>query len=343
MSTFGIKVPVQQQRMNTHVSTRSTVVLDQQSVLPRVSVVIVAWNAKKYVSECLSSLQEYCADVCSEVIVVDNASTDGTPEMIATVFPDFKLIHNAQNYGFAKANNIGIAVSSGEYICLVNSDVKFIGNCISAMLRYMIENPDVAMLGPKMLGATGEVRRSTMRFPTVWNNLCRALGLDVAFKKSPMFGGWMMADFDHQSTSPVEVLNGWFLLVRKDAIERVGVLDPQFFMYGEDMDWCYRFRQCGKKVVFFAGAEAIHYGGASSSAAPIHFYLEQCRANWQYWCKHHGWVARAAVLGAFAIHHSIRVLGAACLYLGAPSQRPQNQVKMRRSAACLRWVGTPEM
>jgi GT2 family glycosyltransferase len=304
----------------------------------RVSVVIVVWNAKKYVVECLESLREHCDRVCSEVIVVDNASTDGTPELIAEMFPEFKLIRNPENLGFAKANNIGIAQSSGDYICLVNSDVKFLDDCISPMVQYLSHHPGVGMLGPKMLAANGEVRRSTMRFPTVWNNFCRAIGLDSLFKKSRSFGGLLMSDFDHRTTAPVEVLNGWFLVVRRSAIERVGPLDPQFFMYGEDVDWCYRFRKAGEAVVFFGEAGAIHYGGASSSNAPIRFYLELYRATWQYWRKHHSGLAQLGFLVAFALHHSVRLLGSALIYLCSPSQRPYTAARFKRSLACLQWV-----
>jgi GT2 family glycosyltransferase len=237
----------------------------------RVSVVIVVWNAKNYVLECLASLREHCAGVCSEVIVVDNASTDGTPEMVAELYPEFRLIRNSENLGFAKANNIGIAQSSGDYICLVNSDVKFLDDCISPMIEYLSQNPMVGMVGPKMLATDGRVWRSTMRFPTIWNHFSRALGLDIAFRGSRRFGGLLMSDFDHRTTAPVEVLNGWFVAVRRTAMERVGLLDPQFFMYGEDVDWCYRFHQAGEGVVFFAEAGAIHYGGASSAHAPLRF------------------------------------------------------------------------
>jgi GT2 family glycosyltransferase len=309
-----------------------------QPGLAGVSVIIVVWNAKRYVLECLDSLREHCGGGDAEVIVVDNASTDGTPELIAERFPEFRLIRNTENLGFARANNHGISQSSGEYVCLVNSDVKFTGDCISPMLRYLAENPGVAMVGPKMLSVDGEVRRSTMRFPTVWNNFCRALGLDVAFTKSRVFGGLLMSDFDHQTTRPVEVLNGWFLMLRRSAMERVGLLDPQFFMYGEDLDWCYRFRKAGEKIVFYADAEAIHYGGASSSNAPVHFYLEQCRANWQYCRKHHNGLAQAGFLAAFAIHHSLRLIASGFIYLYSPSRRSQTLAKLKRNLACLHWV-----
>ena len=310
-----------------------------QAGRPTVSVVIVVWNAKKYVLQCLESLRNHCGSVCDEVIIVDNASTDGSPELVAERFPEFTLIRNSENLGFAKANNIGIAHSSGSYVCLVNSDVEFVEDCISPLIEYLSANPAVGMVGPKMLGTDGGVFRSTMRFPTIWNYLSRAFGFDVAFRKSRLFGGLLMSDFDHRTTAPVEVLNGWFVMVRRSAMHRVGLLDPQFFMYGEDVDWCYRFHKAGEQVMFFAEAGAIHYGGASSSHAPLRFYLELYRATWQYWRKHFGGPAQFGFLLAFAVHHSIRLLAFALMYLCLPSQRPNSATKVKRSLACLQWVG----
>ncbi len=327
--------------MNTG-STVQTISSQPLPPRPTVSVVIVVWNAKKYVIECLESLRDLCGEVCDEVIIVDNASSDGTPELIAEVFPEFKLIRNSENLGFAKANNIGMAQCVGDYVCLVNSDVKFTSDCFSPMLRFLAENPGIAMVGPKMVGPDGKVWRSTMRFPTLWNQFCRALGLDLAFKKSRVFGGYLMSDFDHQTTTPVEVLNGWFVVVRRTALERVGLLDPQFFMYGEDVDWCYRFHQAGEGIVFFAEAEAIHYGGASSANAPLRFYLEQCYADWQYWRKHHGRLSQMAYLASFATSHLVRMLGSAASYVFLPAQRSESLSKIKRSLICLRWVSRPQ-
>lgn len=329
--------PVQQ--LNSQLLNSQTSSPGHPAKQATVSVVIVVWNAKKYVVECLESLRKYCGDVCDEVIIVDNASTDGSPELVAERFPEFKLICNSENLGFAKANNIGIAQSSGSYVCLVNSDVEFVEDCITPLVGYLSTNPQVGMVGPKMLAATGEVARSTMRFPTIWNYFSRALGLDIAFKGSRWFGGLLMSDFDHRATTPVEVLNGWFVLVRRSSMDRVGLLDPQFFMYGEDVDWCYRFRQAGEGVVFFAEAGAVHYGGGSSSHAPLRFYLELYRATWQYWRKHHGAVSQLGFLVAFTIHHSIRLLGSGFTYLCLPSQRTSTVAKFKRSLACLQWVG----
>lgn len=303
-----------------------------------VSVVIVVWNAKQYVLECLESLQKHCGHIRPEVIVVDNNSTDGAPEAVAELFPEFRLIRNSENYGFSRANNIGIGQSSGDYICLVNSDVSFTQDCLSPMLRYLDEHPKVAMLGPQMLDADGRVRRSTMRFPTVGNSFSRALGLDRIFRGSRFFGGLLMADFDHRHTRAVEVLNGWFLLVRRSAMEAVGALDTRFFIYGEDVDWCYRFHQAGYQIEFFADASAIHYGGSSSASAPVRFSVEMHRANLQYWQKHHSWLKRELFLVSIAVMHALRLLGHGLRCLGAPAQRQRAAAGLAKSMAGLRWA-----
>lgn len=311
---------------------------DQARGVARVSVIIVVWNAKRYVLECLQSLSQYCAGVYSEVIVVDNASTDGTPDLVAELYPGFRLIRNPENYGFSRANNIGIEQATGDYICLVNSDVAFTDDCISPMVQYLTDHPETAMLGPRMLSADGRVRRSTMRFPTLWNSFSRALALDTVFPGSRFFGGFLMADFDHERTMPVEVLNGWFVMVRRSAMKDVGPLDTRFFIYGEDVDWCYRFHQAGYQIAFFADAAAIHYGGSSSSSAPIRFNLEMHRANAQYWRKHHGWFLSRMYLLSLLLHHGARLALFSVGYAAVPKKRPDFATRASRSLACLGWT-----
>ena len=175
-----------------------------------------------------------------------------------------------------------------------------------------------------------------MRFPTVWNTFCRALGLDRVFK-GRAFGGQMVADFDHEQTRDVEVLNGWFLMARRDALDRVGLLDERFFMYGEDIDWSYRFQQAGWRRVFFAGAEAIHFGGGSSGNAPLRFQIEMYRANCQYWEKHHGKASQVMYRCVIWLHQVVRLIGYSVLFIGK-SNRAEAAFKMRKSLACMAWV-----
>jgi GT2 family glycosyltransferase len=309
---------------------------DQHS--PLVSVIIVVWNAQKYVMDCLESLRKFIGDVRVEVIVVDNASTDGTPELVEQRFPDVKLIRNPGNFGFARANNIGIERSHGDFLAFVNSDVVFTENCFAPLLDFMSKHPDIGMLGPQMRDPQGGIQRSTMRFPTVWNTMSRALALDSLFKSSNFFEGHLMLDFNHSVTTDVDVLAGWFWFIRREALQEVGPLDQEFFMYGEDIDWCYRFHRAHQRVVFFADTQAIHIGGASSSVAPLRFSVEKQRANWQVFRKHFGFAKRLGLLVAEIIHNSTRAIGYGIVYLVKKSSREEARLKYQRSVACLGWL-----
>jgi hypothetical protein len=304
---------------------------------PMISAVIVTWNAKKYVEECLRSLRDN-TDVPIETIVVDNASKDGTNELVKDEFPNIKLIQNEKNLGFAKANNIGISQSHGKYICLVNSDVNVFPGCLRKLIEFMEANPKVGLLGPQMLGPQHDIRRSSSRLPTIWNTFCRALALEKLFPGSRFFGAQLMSDFQHDRTMEVEVLNGWFWVVRREAMEQVGYLDERFFIYGEDIDWCHRFRDAGWRLVFYAEASSLHYGGASSSAAPTRFYIEMQRANLQYWKKHHGYGSCFCYCCAIFLHQFIRAIAYSLAYLSRANSCANYQFKARRSLATLGWM-----
>jgi len=305
---------------------------------PLVSIIIVLWNAQECVMACLETLKQYLGDVHAEIIAVDNASTDGTPDLIVQRFPNVKLIRNPGNFGFARANNIGIQHSTGEYLAFVNSDVVFIENSLAPMLDYMAAHPDIGMSGPQMLDTQHQIARSTMRFPTVWNTLSRALALDALFKSPNFFEGHLMLDFNHSVTTDVDVLAGWFWLVRRTALDKVGPLDEEFFMYGEDIDWCYRFHNSGERVVFFAATKAIHIGGASSSVAPVRFSVEKQRANWQVFRKHFGFAKRLGLLLTEILHNATRAIGYGILYALKQSDRQASLLKYQRSVACLGWL-----
>lgn len=304
---------------------------------PALSVITVTWNGKRYVEECLQSLAVN-VDVATEFIVIDNASTDGTSELIERVFPQFRVVRNDYNLGFAKANNIGIRLSRGKYLCLVNSDVVVPPRCLRSLYEYLEANPDVAVTGPQMLGPDNQVHRSSMRLPTLSNAFCRAAALDRIPLVSRVLGGQLMSDFSHDRTCEVEVLNGWFWMIRRSAIESVGLLDERFFMYGEDLDWCRRFREAGWRLVFNGGAQALHYGGGSSRVAPVRFYLELHRANLQYWRKHNGPLATVLYGAILLVHHLIRMVGHSVAYLLSGERRTELAAKIRRSWMLIAWL-----
>jgi GT2 family glycosyltransferase len=302
---------------------------------PDVSIVIVTWNGKKYALECLDSLR--LVRLKLEVIVVDNASTDGTPDAIRETYPEVQLIQNRENLGFAKANNIGMAEATSDILCLVNSDVVVPPGCLEKMVEFMRANPSVGVLGPKMLSPTGGVGQSVNQFPTVWNYLCFALGLHFLMPNSKVFGGYVLAGYPYDKTEDVEVLTGWFWMIPRAALEQIGGLDERFFMYGEDLDWCYRFHQAGWRLVFFAEAEALHYGAASSGQAPSRFYVEMIKANLQYFRKHYGWLGGLGFLAATTIHELLRVILYGVMHVSRQG-RSKNALKLDRSLSCLKWI-----
>jgi GT2 family glycosyltransferase len=302
-----------------------------------ISIVIVTWNCKKYIEECLESLSAYRKDQKAEIIVVDNASHDGTPELIRDSYPEVTLIKNDHNLGFAKANNVGLRQISGEYVCLINSDVRVFDGCIEKMLSYMERNPRIGLLGPRMLGPDGKAYRSYMGRPTLWRNFCRAVALDVVFPKCELFSGLMMPYFDQNNIAEVDVLNGWFWMTRREALNEVGLLDERLFVYGDDLDWSKRFDDMGWKVVYFPQAESLHYGGGSTARAPVAFSIEMQRANFHYWQKNFGYISQISYLCIIWIHQAFRVVGYSLL-LAVKSKRSEAMLKIRRSLACLRWV-----
>jgi GT2 family glycosyltransferase len=303
-----------------------------------VSIVIVTWNCKKYLKECLDSLAEQRREPQTEIIIVDNASTDGSPELVRDSYPEVTLIRSSENLGFTKGNNVGIRKCSGEYVLLINPDVNVLDGCIHKMLDYMEKNPRIGLLGPRMLGADGKSDRSYMGAPTLWNLFCRALALDALFPKSKLFGGFLMFYFDRSRIAEVDILNGWFWATRREALDEVGLLDENLFMYGDDLDWSKRFRDAGWKVVYFPEAEAIHYGGGTTARAPLRFAVEMQKANFQYWQKNYGKVSQFAYRSIIALHQLIRMIAYSLLFLNPMTNREDAGAKLRRSRACFQWA-----
>lgn len=304
----------------------------------QLSIVIVTWNCKKYLQECLDSLARFRGDPTTEILVVDNKSSDGTPELVRDSYPEVNLIQTGENLGFPRGTNVGIRRSCGQYLALVNPDVRVLDGCIEKMLAYMQQNPKVGLLGPRMLCADGKSDRSYMGAPTLWSLFCRALALDVLFPRSKLFAGFLMFYFDRSHVAEVDILNGWFWMTRQDAVAQVGVLDENLFMYADDRDWSKRFRDAGWKVVYFPEAESIHYGGGTTARAPVRFSVEMQRSDYQYWQKNYGRLSQITYLAIVVFHQTLRLVGYALVWLFRKSSREEAGFKMRRSIACLQWA-----
>lgn len=301
-----------------------------------VSIVIVSWNAKKHLEECLAGLYESTGSSFPEVIVVDNASTDGSPEMVESRFRDVRLVRCEENLGFAKANNIGIRLSKGRYIGLVNSDVKFLDGCLDALVTFMDRHPEVGVAGPRTLNSDMTLQSSCRRFPSLWNNFCSATGLARGLGRYPLFSGEHMFYFPHDRVMAVDVLVGCFWLLRREAVQEVGLLDEEFFIFAEDLDWCRRCWNAGWQAVFCPEARAIHHRGASSANDPVRFAVEQHRAMLHYWEKHHGISGRLGIVSILLFGQLLRYLVAVASGLTRKSAESDSRLRMRMAAACLR-------
>ena len=304
-----------------------------------ISVVILSWNDRQHLEICLESLEQAKVGCSLEVIIVDNASTDGSPEMVRCKFPGMKLIQNQENLGFAIGNNIGIKASSGRYVCLLNSDIKLLNMCLQGLYDYMERSPDIGILGPKIMNADLTHQSSCRRFPGLWNNFCSAVGLASVFKQVSAFSGEHMLYFHGDSVLDVDVLVGCFWFVRREAMSQFGVLDEDFFMYAEDVDWCKRCWRTGWRVVFFPDVQAIHYrGGSSIKQDPIWVALTQQRSILHYWKKHHGAAARIGIRCVMFLHKLIRLTGASITsarWLNS-AQRTDCRTRIRVFSACLK-------
>jgi len=303
-----------------------------------ISVVIVGWNAKRYLEVCLDSLFSSPPRRSMEIIVVDNASDDGSSEMITTQFPQAKVIRSEENLGFSRGNNLGIRGSLGHYIALVNPDVIVFPGCLDALADFLDQNPNVGNVGPRVFNADLTQQSTCRRFPTLWNNFCSATGLAMKFRNSKLFAGEHMFYFPHDRTLSVDVLVGCFSFIRRETFDQVGLLDESLFMYGDDLDWCRRCWKAGWQVVFYPGARAIHDRGKITAQYPVRFAVAQQQSVLYYWRKHHGFWGVMSIRGIILFHHLARYTLAVLSGLARQEQSPERKVRREVSLACMRRI-----
>ncbi len=225
-----------------------------------VSIIIVAWNVRQLLYNCLKSVYDETKNIDFEVIYVDNASEDGSVEMVKEQFPEVRIIENEENRGFIKANNQGIEIAEGRYVLLLNSDTVILDNAIAKMVQFADVHPESAVIGCKVFTSNNTLQRTCFMYPSCLNMLLSATYLYKVFPKSKFFGRERMTGWDYRNTREVEAICGVCSLVRQDAIKQVGLMNELYFVYGDDPDWCYRFKNNGWKIFFSPEAQIIHYG-----------------------------------------------------------------------------------
>lgn len=301
-----------------------------------ISIVIVGWNAKHYLELCLESLAAAPPRRTMEIFVVDNASSDGSAEMIEALFPHVKLIRSGENLGFSRGNNLAIRQCQGRYIALVNPDVVVLPGCLDALADFLDQNPKVGDVGPRVLNPDMSLQSSCRRFPTLWNNFCSASGLASKIRNSRFFAGEHMFYFPHDRTLPVDVIVGCFSMIRRETFDDVGLLDEGLFMYGDDVDWCRRAWNKGWQVVFYPGGQAIHDKGKTTAPYPVRFAVAQQRSVLHYWRKHHGFWRVLGIRSIIMFHHLLRYSAALLAGLARKKRDAQGDVRKQVSGACLR-------
>lgn len=226
------------------------------------SIVIVNWNTREMLRDCLQSVFDGLGGLEVEVFVVDNASEDGSQEMVRTCFPDVSLICNTENRGFAAANNQALLFANGRHVLLLNSDTLVHGDVLAASCGYLDQRPEVGVMGCRVLNTDGSLQITGSGFPSLFNLFLMTTGL-WKLKSVPLFDRYQMLSWDRRSEREVAVVSGCYMMVRGSAMEEVGLLDEDFFFYGEETDWCRRFANAGWKLVLAPVGEITHFGGGS--------------------------------------------------------------------------------
>ncbi len=235
----------------------------------QLSVLIVNYNGGRVVRACLDHLWGE-RQPSWQVLLVDNASRDGSADGLEAAYPGLSVIRNANNLGFARANNQALRIATGEYVLLLNPDVTLERGGIAQALAYLDAHADVSILGPKILLADGRPDPAARRsFKTPETYLYKMTGLSRLFPRHPRFGRYYLSYFDDDAITDVDSIVGAFMLVRRSVIDAIGMLDERFFMYCEDEDWCWRAKQAGGRVVYHPGIVVHHRKGSSSRTVPL--------------------------------------------------------------------------
>lgn len=252
------------------------------------TVSIVNWNTRQELADCLQSILEQRKSADLEVFVVDNGSSDGSAEMVASEFSEsVELIANSENRGFGAAHNQAIARCSGRYVFVLNPDCRILQpDLLRKMIDYMDKHRDIGMMGPRIVNPDGSLQFSARRFPPMFAGLFRHTVLGKLFPNNRFVKGYLMTNVDHSRIMDVDWLSGSALMVRRETFEEIGLFDERFFMYCEDVDWCKRAHDAGWRVLYYPEVELSHRIGAASDKNPIAMIKHHHHSMFLYFVKH---------------------------------------------------------
>ncbi len=294
-----------------------------------VSVIIVSFNTKDILKNCLDALFSNCTDRSMEVFVVDNASADGSADMVRNTFPEVHLIENRQNLGFAAANNQAFRLASGSYFLILNPDAYIREGALEHAVAFMEKTPDCGLCGGKIISPEGHLEPSARRFPSPLSKLLTLTGLSSRFSASPVLNRHEFGGFLHDKPLEVDWVPGTFTIIRKTMLDSIGLFDERFFIYYEETDLCLRAKKAGWKVYFIPDAEVMHIGGACSKTRKDKTFDDNAsqvlsfrmRSEWLYYRKNSGLLAVIGSSGVEILWHSLRFAKNLVVPTSASSQK----------------------
>ncbi|MCS7189903.1 MAG: glycosyltransferase family 2 protein, partial [Bacteroidia bacterium] len=278
--------------------------------MTQLSVIIVSYNVKYFLRQCLQSVARAIEGIPTEVWVVDNASIDGSVEMVREEFPWVKVIANEVNLGFARANNQAIRLAQGRYILLLNPDTIVQEDTFRKVLGFMEAHPEAGAVGVKIIDGQGKFSLDSRRdLPSAWNIFCKLSGLYKLFPKSKLFARYHLAYLPENEIAAVPVLLGAFMCIPRKVLNQVGLLDERFFMYAEDIDLCYRILQAGYVNYYLPTTQIIHFKGESTRTRSLNYVLTFYKASLLFVQKHYKGLRRWPI----ALLYQLGIVSAALL------------------------------
>lgn len=306
------------------------------------SIIIVSHNTVALLRNSLLSVNGNFIGLPHEIIVVDNASRDGSVEMVALEFPHVTLIKNAGNLGFAAANNQGLCLARGAFVLLLNSDTEVRPGALQHCIAFFRAHPDAGIVGCKLLNVDGSVQPSCESFLTLPNLFCESFFLEKVFPRSRLFARRTLSGFAYDRARQVDYVKGAFLMIRRRAFEDIGMLDERYFFYAEEMDWCYRARQKGWQVYFTPGGEVLHHGGQSSDPVAPATLVQLHRARYQFYRKYHhlfsSMLARLIMAGGAALRALLWALVVAYRSVFARARVHEARQRLAAVSAAASWL-----
>lgn len=292
----------------------------------KLSIIVVSWNTREILADCLASVYQNPPTDSFELILVDNASTDGSAEMVRDRFPQARLIASQENLGFAQGNNLAVPLCVGEYVLLLNPDTVVKPNALQALIDFLDTTPEAGAAGSMLLNPDESLQPSCHPAPKLGRELWRLLHLDAIRP----YGRYNMHQWDLSQNREVDVLMGASLMVRKSILDEIGFLDGDYFMYSEEVDLCFRLQKAGWKLFYVPASKVIHLGGQSSKQVATDMFMQLYLGKLKYFRKHYGAVAGGVYKLILLIASLVRLVLTPVAWLIKRSQRTENLQLARR-------------